>query len=74
MPTHFFFSCISTNRKRGGFQEETKEHEKWTKEKERKILNCVRATLNLKERTQSNGDFHNEVFVFRFLEYNFVII
>lgn len=46
----FFFFFIFGDRKRGGFEEEQKEHVKWIKAKEKKILNCVRATLRLQGR------------------------
>lgn len=51
------------NRKRGGLEEERKEHEKWIKAKQRKMLNCVRATLNFGKRTGTDADICDEVFI-----------
>lgn len=59
-PNPFIFEC----RKRGGFVEERKEHEKWIIAKEHITLDCVRATLKLRERIEIDVNILDKVYVF----------
>lgn len=53
----FIDENFNFRRKRGGFEEEKREHEKWIKAKQQRILNSVKATLKLKQRNGTEDDY-----------------